>query len=119
MRYSIYSSSTGQHVGIYAATSEDGALVALLADKADNAQYCREFRADQWRIRPLLSRTGAKQTAHRESHMYRQGRGWIVSTWDECVQCHRLSHELPFFEARQQLAEWRQQRAAYLCGEDN
>lgn len=32
--------------------------------------------------------------------MYRQGRGWIVSSWDESVKCYRLSGERSYWEAR-------------------
>jgi len=63
-----------------------------------------------------LSRSAAKAQAHRESHMYRQGRGWIVSTWDDAVGCHRVSGEETFQVARQSLADWRARRAAFLAG---
>ena len=32
--------------------------------------------------------------------MYQQGAGWIVRSWDERVQCYRLSHEVPYWWAR-------------------
>jgi len=36
----------------------------------------------------------------RLSTMYRQGSGWIVSTWSEYHGCYQLSHELPYETAR-------------------
>lgn len=34
--------------------------------------------------------------SNRKATMYRQGHGWIVSEWDEAVQCQRLSEEMPW-----------------------
>ena len=41
--------------------------------------------------------------------MYRQGGGWIVSTWSDHDGLNVLSEELPFFVARQGLADWRRE----------
>lgn len=49
--------------------------------------------------------------------MYRQGNGWIVSKYDPAVTCNRESHEMPYFVARQSLADWRRERTAELMGE--
>jgi len=68
--------------------------------------------------RGSLSRTAAKRRAHKESHMYRQGAGWIVSTWSDHDGLNVLSEELPFFVARQGLADWRRERTAELLGEE-
>ncbi|MFA5937402.1 MAG: hypothetical protein WC822_06030 [Candidatus Paceibacterota bacterium] len=40
-----------------------------------------------------------------KSTMYRQGNGWIVSSWDEAVECYRLSGELSYWQARQIVGE--------------
>jgi hypothetical protein len=61
-----------------------------------------------------MSRTAARQQAVKESSMYRQGSGWIVSTWDEAKGAYWLSHELPHGEARQRLADWREDRVSAL-----
>lgn len=60
------------------------------------------------------SRTAAKRQAHQESSMYRQGSGWIVSTWDDGVSCHRVTGELPYRIASTRLAEWRRDRKLQL-----
>lgn len=44
--------------------------------------------------------------------MYRQGQGWIVSSWDERVNCYRLSGELSYWQARQQMGEGNCRHAA-------
>jgi len=36
----------------------------------------------------------------KKTYMYKQGRGYIVCTWDDKVQCYRTSHEMPYFQAR-------------------
>jgi hypothetical protein len=64
------------------------------------------------------SRTAAKRQARHESHIYRQGSGWILSTWDDQYGCARLSGELPWPVARQALADWRRRRVAKLMGEE-
>ena len=56
----------------------------------------------------------ARRQAHSESSLYRQGAGWIVSTWDERYSLHTLSHEQPYAIARQALADWRDRRTAEL-----
>ena len=63
---------------------------------------------------PSLSRTAAKRQAHRESCMYRQGSGWIVSIWDPTVRCNRVTGEMAYFSARHDLAAWRRRRAQQL-----
>lgn len=61
-----------------------------------------------------MSKTAAKRQAHQESHMYRQGSGWIVSTWDDSIKCNRVSGEVSYWTARHGLAEWRRWRANQL-----
>lgn len=61
-----------------------------------------------------LSKTAAKRRAHDESHMYRQGGGWITSTWSDHYGCNELSDETPYFVARSWLAEWRRNYASGL-----
>jgi len=41
-----------------------------------------------------MSKTAAKRQAHKESSIYRQGSGWIISTWDDAFGCNTLSNEL-------------------------
>lgn len=40
-----------------------------------------------------------------KSYMYRQGKGWIVGTWDQRVGAWRLSHEMSYWVARQCVGE--------------
>lgn len=63
-----------------------------------------------------ISRTAAIQQARAESSMYRQGGGWIISTYDPQVECNWLTEERPYYLARQQLADWRVDRALELVG---
>lgn len=65
----------------------------------------------------IPSRTAAKRQAHQESHMYRQGSGWIVSTWSDEHRCNVIDQEAPWPVARQALADWRRSRTAELLGE--
>ncbi len=60
--------------------------------------------------------TSATKQAHDESHMYRQGDGWIVSTWDEDMRLNYLSGEDPWDQARTHLTEWCQDRVVELLG---
>lgn len=32
--------------------------------------------------------------------MYKQGNGWVVSSWSNDVGCYRVSHEMPYTQAR-------------------
>ena len=64
----------------------------------------------------MMSKTGAKRQASAESGMYRQGSGWIVSTYDPQVGCYREGEELPYFSARQVLKDWRTDRVSELLG---
>lgn len=68
-------------------------------------------------VRP--SRSAAKRQAHRESHMYRQGSRWVVSTWDYKARCNRVTEEREWSHARQSLADWRKRRVAELRGRVN
>lgn len=43
--------------------------------------------------------TGKKTT------MYKQGNGWIVSSWDDSVKCFRDSGEKSYWEARNWVGE--------------
>ena len=63
-----------------------------------------------------MSIPSAAKQASSESSMYRQGSGWIVSTWDPKVRCNRLSQELAYGYARCTLAAWRVERAVALAG---
>jgi hypothetical protein len=65
---------------------------------------------------PRISKAAAKSQAHRESHMYRQGSGHIVSTWDDGYGCNVTSNELPYHVARRAVAEYRRNRVAQLLG---
>lgn len=38
--------------------------------------------------------------SRRATLMHKQGNGWIVSTWDESVNCYRESGELTYWVAR-------------------
>lgn len=68
------------------------------------------------KTRTPLSKSAAKAQAHRESHMYRQGNGYIVSTWDDGYGCSVVSHEMPHSNARTALADWRVRRTRVLQG---
>lgn len=46
--------------------------------------------------------------------MWRQGRGWVVSVWDDERRTHYVSGAMPHGKAREVLAEWRARRAAIL-----
>jgi hypothetical protein len=63
-----------------------------------------------------LSKSAALRQAFGESSMYRQGSGWIVSTWDPSVRLNRLTGELPFHDAQRRLFHWRVARARALQG---
>lgn len=63
-----------------------------------------------------LTKSAARSQAHRESHMYRQGPGYIVSTWDDFYGCRMTSECLSFQVARHTLAEWRRTRTLQLHG---
>ena len=53
------------------------------------------------------SKSAALAAACSNISMYRQGSGWIVSSWDPSVSAHRLSHEMPHSTARQAVADGR------------
>lgn len=61
-----------------------------------------------------MRRTAAIEQARRESSMYRQGAGWIVSTWDEGYRANVLTCEIPYWTARTYLKEWRANRVTEL-----
>lgn len=61
-----------------------------------------------------MTKTEAKRQAHKESHMYRQGSGWIVSTWSPARRCNVLTQELPYQSARYRLSDFRSRRADEL-----
>jgi hypothetical protein len=61
-----------------------------------------------------MTKTAARAQARRESSMYRQGAGWIVSTWDGGYKANRLTGEMSYWSARTFLREWREERAADL-----
>ena len=61
-----------------------------------------------------ISKTAAIQQASDESHMYRQGYGWVTSTWDEDRGANWISVENPWFIARAVLPEWRAARVVEL-----
>jgi hypothetical protein len=87
------------------------AYIAVRVEHASIREICDEYELDQ-----TISRTAAKRQAHSESHMYRQGSAWIVSTWSDAYQCNELARELPWPVARQRLADWRRDRALALQG---
>lgn len=62
-----------------------------------------------------MSKTAAHQQAVRESSMYRQGSGWIVSTWSDHARCHIVTGELSYHNARTWLTYYREQRAEQLA----
>lgn len=76
--------------------------------------YSVHFRYGPARI----SKTAAKAQAHRESHMYRQGSGCIVSTWDDGYGCNVTSALLPYHVARRAVAEYRRTRTAQLLSQE-
>lgn len=41
----------------------------------------------------------------KKSTMYKQGNGWIVSSWDAGYHCYQLSNEMPYQRARQAVGE--------------
>ena len=61
-----------------------------------------------------MSKTAAKRQAHKESSIYRQGSGWIISTWDDAFGCNTLSNELSHSREARGLADWRIERANFL-----
>lgn len=65
-----------------------------------------------------MTKTAAQKQAREESSMYRQGSGWIISTWDTEYKAYYLSGETPYFTARAQLADWRKHRVAELMERD-
>lgn len=92
------------------------------ADNSANARYVRTvIGASQAEVvidgevhTPPMSRSAAKRQAHSESHMYKQGSGWVVVTYDPQLKCSRTSYEAPYSIARQSLADWRKRRAEQL-----
>lgn len=65
---------------------------------------------------PRISKTAAKAQARRESHMYRQGAGYVVSVWDDFYGCRTTSEGFSYQAARHALAAWRRGRALLLVG---
>lgn len=63
-----------------------------------------------------MTRTEAIKQACNESDMYRQGSDWIVRTWDESCRAWREGPSRTHAVARQNLADWRFQRALELLG---
>ena len=60
----------------------------------------------------------AERQARAESTMYRQGAGWIVSTYDPRIGCSRVSEEVPYLRALSRLRDWRQGRKIELLAAD-
>jgi len=60
------------------------------------------------------TKTAAMKQAKSESCMYRQGAGWIVSTWSALYRAGVLTNEVGYYVARSTLAEWRAARADAL-----
>lgn len=63
-----------------------------------------------------MTTSQAINQARGESSMYRQGCGWILSTWSEHHRASWLSQEMDYWRARQGLKEWRVDRALQLLG---
>ncbi len=61
-----------------------------------------------------MTNATARKRAASESAMWRQGRGWVVSVWDDERRTHYVSGAMPHGKAREVLAEWRARRAAIL-----
>lgn len=61
-----------------------------------------------------MTKTEAKRQAHKESHMYRQGSGWVVSTWSDTMRLNVVSSELAYLAARNKLSDWRKYRTHLL-----
>ncbi len=66
-----------------------------------------------------MTRTAAIRQAREESHMYSQGGGYILSTWDESMGLWRLSKERPYGVTRRDLSDWRVGRALILMGDED
>ncbi len=120
--YRITNTVSGVTLGTYCAATEQGALDGLARDAGyashGAAKAALGYDSEpELEVTELPSRAAAKRQAHQESSMYKQGSGWVVSTWDESVRAKRLTDELSFSEARQRLADWRRNRAMELLGE--
>lgn len=64
------------------------------------------------------TKTDAMKQATEDVTMYRQGGGWVVSTYDPKVNAKRVSHEMPYSLAREHLTRARAERAVELMGID-
>ena len=60
-----------------------------------------------------MSPTQAINKARSESSIH-QGSGWIFSSYDPSVGCHRTTGELTYAVARNRRARWNATRAAEL-----
>jgi hypothetical protein len=60
----------------------------------------------------------AIETARERTHMFRQGRGWVTSRYDETKRWSRLSQEMSYSQARQHVKECRVGDALELLGVD-
>jgi hypothetical protein len=65
-----------------------------------------------------MSRSQAIREAKAAVSMYRQGRGWIVSGWDEQARAHRVSNEMDHGRARRAYANSVVYRALRKLGID-
>jgi len=63
-----------------------------------------------------MTKTAAIKQARSESHMYGQGRQYIISTWDEECHAWREGYARDYYRARSDLARWRIDRARELLG---
>jgi hypothetical protein len=63
-----------------------------------------------------VTKTAATKQAASESSIYKQGSGWIFSHWDDDVQCHRVSGEMPYQAALYARKEWKIRRVEHLQG---
>lgn len=65
-----------------------------------------------------MSRSAAARIARRESSMYRQGSGWVVSKWDPYYKAFRLHSEMSRSAALTSLRDFRAHRIAQLLAAD-
>ena len=65
-----------------------------------------------------LSRTRASRQARDEIRICRQGRGWVVNSYDSAAKADRISHEMTFYSARAVRQEMVITRTFELMGVD-
>lgn len=63
-----------------------------------------------------MTKSAAIRQARNEVRLYPQGRGWVLSQWDQQVRAWRNSHEMQWGEARAARRHRRMARAYELMG---